>query len=268
MKRSIFTIVAVMLVTMLSYGQTKLSGTVVGTPDNLTGVGETVSTLFDGDFATGFDTGSEAKNEAWAGLDFGEGVYKKISSLRFALRIPGNLANIGLMKERLAGAKIYGANTVTIEDPTSNAVKADITDNLLYEIPLSIFDNVTVEEYVSVDISLNTDKSYRYILIFFDEASFGNCSEFEVYGTDGTTTDVEDLAVQSIAVYPNPSIGLFNVDVDNKAVYTVYNLSGVIVKKGTTTGAFELDLSNSAKGVYILEVETENGVVIERIVFQ
>lgn len=271
MKRLTFTIVSAMLMAIFSYGQTKLTGTVVGTPDNLAGVGETVATIFDGDFATGFDTGPTAKNDAWAGLDFGEGVQKNLDSIRFSIRIPGNLANIGLMKERLAGTKIYGANTLTVADPEANGMEADTTDNLLYVIPLSAFDTVTIEEWVNVKLLQNTEKSFRYILLFFDASSFGNISEFEVYGSEATVTAIStQRAPKPFNAFLSHEGLMIKSDKKVQASVEVYSMNGRLVAKQTqalNSGINQIKLSTTLDDntLYVLRMKAGNEVYSQKI---
>jgi len=76
-----------------------------------------------------------------------------------------------------------------------------------------------------------------------------------------------------IAVYPNPSNGIFNISSDNKldktASVEIYNLMGNIVMqfewKGENT---MINLRNSASGIYIMKVENENGVRFKKIIIQ
>jgi hypothetical protein len=94
-----------------------------------------------------------------------------------------------------------------------------------------------------------------------------------------TFVGVNELAVDlnSLSVYPNPSTGLFtfSLDIVNKQNITlkVYNAIGQVMSVtnyGKISGHFskEIDLSGLSKGVYILQVLGDNGVVYKKVVLQ
>lgn len=70
----------------------------------------------------------------------------------------------------------------------------------------------------------------------------------------------------SIRVYPVPSSGFINIEVINtnseQRIYRVYNLLGEIIhEKMSIQSHLMLDLSNAAKGFYLLTVTEENGLI-------
>lgn len=75
---------------------------------------------------------------------------------------------------------------------------------------------------------------------------------------------VLDRSYKNIAVYPNPSIGLFNIVVskelaDQNIAFSVYDLSGnrlYSMESKTSTRNIILDLSGFAPGMYYLRVQT------------
>ncbi len=270
MKRSIFTIVAVMLVTMLSYGQTKLSGTVVGTPDGLCFADKTTKEIFDGDFETAMDGTSAVTNDSWAGLDFGEGAQKNFDKIGFALRIPSN-PNLELMRDRLAGAKVYGANTLTVPDTTLNAMSADTLGNLLYILPRAALDTIEYNKFANIDLQLNTETAYRYILIFFDAGARGNCSEFEVYGSDATATAISSSkTLKSFNAFLSNDDLMISSDREVQATVEVYSISGALVAKRTLdlfNGNNKVDLSTALieNNLYVVRVKAGNDVYSQKL---
>lgn len=74
------------------------------------------------------------------------------------------------------------------------------------------------------------------------------------------------LASDSISVYPNPTKGLVSVDSASavKSI-TVYDTTGKQVSASKTNS---VDLSNQAKGVYLVQVQTENGLTSKKIVVE
>lgn len=74
------------------------------------------------------------------------------------------------------------------------------------------------------------------------------------------------LASNNISVYPNPTKGLVSVDSASavKSI-TVYDTTGKQVSASKTNS---VDLSNQAKGVYLVQVQTENGSTSKKIVVE
>jgi hypothetical protein len=79
--------------------------------------------------------------------------------------------------------------------------------------------------------------------------------------------------INPISVFPNPSNGKFNVDIDrsNSSVIDIYNLMGskvysAQIAKGQTTT--EIDLSNSAKGIYFVNVFDGTDNYTKKIIVQ
>jgi len=77
-----------------------------------------------------------------------------------------------------------------------------------------------------------------------------------------------------IKVYPNPSNGVFNIELENtKSIkqITVYNTLGQIVKTVSTKQAiktYKLDLSGNSKGLYFIGIEVDNTMVFKKVVLE
>ena len=79
----------------------------------------------------------------------------------------------------------------------------------------------------------------------------------------GLTMNIGELATPAlnIDVYPNPSNGLFNVNIyDADANVKIFNSLGqMILEKNHVTGNVSLDLSCRNPGLYIMRITDENG---------
>ncbi len=78
--------------------------------------------------------------------------------------------------------------------------------------------------------------------------------------------------LNSINVYPNPSEGLFEIDfgkiTGNKTI-TIYNLTGKQIFTSNTKNDFlELSLIEKSKGVYFLNIQTEQGNKNTKLILQ
>nr|WP_320020730.1 T9SS type A sorting domain-containing protein [uncultured Draconibacterium sp.] len=73
---------------------------------------------------------------------------------------------------------------------------------------------------------------------------------------------------QSLLVYPNPSEGVFNLELGNNGNYTarVFNLAGQEIWEQKVTGdnKVQIDLKNSASATYILEIIDQNESVLKK----
>ena len=89
--------------------------------------------------------------------------------------------------------------------------------------------------------------------IFF---SYDPCS---VDAINETTTD------NGVNVYPNPTNGLLNVDGCGTMHITVNNMLGQTLFETTTEDNAFLDLSGYGQGFYLIRIETENGVMVQKV---
>lgn len=116
----------------------------------------------------------------------------------------------------------------------------------------------------------------------FDPASVGAGSYAISYTTAGACpgTDMITLTVSvctgvqthaaaaTLSVYPNPSTGVFNLDlgVNSKSTVEVYNVIGAkVIAKEVNVQVSTLDMSGFEAGVYFLKVTTGNNKVTKKI---
>ncbi|MFN9116034.1 MAG: T9SS type A sorting domain-containing protein, partial [Bacteroidota bacterium] len=73
-----------------------------------------------------------------------------------------------------------------------------------------------------------------------------------------------------MTVYPNPSQGLFTLSVENDQLVgvSVHDAAGRLIRelKGPMNNSVLIDLSNAAKGIYSLQIETLNSNKNERVI--
>jgi hypothetical protein len=82
------------------------------------------------------------------------------------------------------------------------------------------------------------------------------------------TSITENESSFSYSIFPNPSDGIFYVNLDEvvSGTYSVYSISGSTILQGEITSSFDFDLSNFEKGLYLFEMKTEGGVDVRKIV--
>ena len=104
---------------------------------------------------------------------------------------------------------------------------------------------------------------------------------FHFLGTDGAETmidnikidfetgsSINDNATNQVSVYPNPSNGLVNVQVSEKSIVTLVDLTGRVIATYQVNGNETVSFNQAAAGVYILKVESKNHVSTHKLIVQ
>lgn len=84
-------------------------------------------------------------------------------------------------------------------------------------------------------------------------------------------TGLEETLASQVQVYPNPSTGLFGVQLtkNESAIVHVFDIQGkVILEEQKTTDRFMLDLSGYADGIYSLRITTSSGLTTKKLLLQ
>ena len=78
-------------------------------------------------------------------------------------------------------------------------------------------------------------------------------------------TDIEENTDKNIDVYPNPTNGLLNIEGQGTMHITVSNLLGQKLQEVTAEGSIVLDLGRFESSLYLVRIETENGVMTQKV---
>ena len=81
--------------------------------------------------------------------------------------------------------------------------------------------------------------------------------------------DIEEIETdnESLLVYPNPTNGKFNVEARNITEVEVLNVVGQNVATYIVNGdSCEIDMTGFNTGMYFINVKTENGTMIKKII--
>lgn len=131
--------------------------------------------------------------------------------------------------------------------------------------------------YVEFEDVFDANKTYYWRVKALKEGNV--CGE--VLSTSfrtGTVTGISEIKeVLAYTISPNPiSAGeILNINIETNetfdAVINVYNLSGQKIKEVNTTFGFgttnqQLSVSDMSEGMYIISIESENGVLTEKVV--
>lgn len=86
--------------------------------------------------------------------------------------------------------------------------------------------------------------------------------------SDGLTLSKEDVkSIKSYTLYPNPVSDILTVSNTLKGRYTLYNLTGALVKTiDSKSNEVKIPIHNLSSGVYFLKIPTQKGINIEKII--
>lgn len=96
-------------------------------------------------------------------------------------------------------------------------------------------------------------------------------TDFTVAGADLdvdivlSASAVEELALD-LNVYPNPSKGLFNVDVSKEVSLEVFDITGRVLTSKVVNGSEQIQVRDA--GVYFFRFSNENGSVTKKVIVQ
>ena len=105
----------------------------------------------------------------------------------------------------------------------------------------------------------NVNQYYKVTAV--NTVSGGNHCESSPINVHVTTDGIEEIA-GDISVYPNPTNGIVNIKAEGIKNIVVMNSLG---QKVFETVENQIDLSQFGNGLFMLRIETENGVSVQRI---
>ena len=82
-------------------------------------------------------------------------------------------------------------------------------------------------------------------------------------------TGMNTLDADKLSLYPNPATDGFYIDTKyNSTAVSIYDLSGTLVLAKSVTGKTYIDITALPQGIYIVKINTENGVAEKKLVKQ
>ncbi|HTF03980.1 MAG TPA: T9SS type A sorting domain-containing protein, partial [Bacteroidia bacterium] len=133
----------------------------------------------------------------------------------------------------------------------------------------------TANQWRLETVALGAYQSYSNVMIKFRHTTdYENQLYIDDINIQNTTGVESTMLANEINLFPNPSTGIVNLDVNllsrDNLVINVNNAIGQRVTQvsdnNTYGGRYTLDLSNEPNGVYFIEVQTGTEVVTRRIV--
>lgn len=82
-----------------------------------------------------------------------------------------------------------------------------------------------------------------------------------------TGIDANVTIINNIAVYPNPSNGIFNIQLPVAADVEVTNVLGkVVLSTKVNEGNYQLNLGNNVNGIYFVKINAEGKTKTVKII--
>jgi PKD repeat protein len=96
------------------------------------------------------------------------------------------------------------------------------------------------------------------------------CSFSSTYTVDCPVGIADIFSKSSFNIYPNPSSGIFNIEINSNqnTIVEVYNLLGEEIISNSFTNSSVIDLSGKSSGIYIIKVSADGVSKMKRIIMQ
>ncbi len=114
-------------------------------------------------------------------------------------------------------------------------------------------------DYECAFVIKNTDDEILY--------TSGELSDgiFLTYDNQCEHTSVAEVSENNVSLYPNPTDGIVNIESTGTMTISVMNMLGQKVIETTATDNANIDLSGFESGIYMVRIETENGIKTEKV---
>lgn len=124
----------------------------------------------------------------------------------------------------------------------------------------------------SVDIAYDVCETAdgAYVIAGYSESMDGDVTSNHGGGdcwlikVNSMSVGLEEIVPETLVVAPNPSAGVFNfLNVADESFISIYSLTGALVMEAEMMqGNHQIDLSNTAKGIYYYKIEDKKGSIV------
>ncbi len=120
--------------------------------------------------------------------------------------------------------------------------------------------------FITVDSTNTGIGTAEYYVIVTDSNTCINSDTIMISFIICTSID-NNLEENIIKIYPNPTSGIFTIEGKNIQAVEVTNVNGQIIKQlSIENEQLSIDLSEQAKGIYIIKVTTDKGIAVGKVV--
>ena len=186
-------------------------------------------------------------------------------------------ANIKRSKVTSSAKEIISFNcTGIVGNATINNSNATVNLTVVSSINVkAIIPNISVSNFASINPASGVAQDFTNPVTYTVTAQDASIKKWTVTITKQSTGIVDVSIANTISIYPNPSNGNINVDLSkiqsetiqiqllNYAGQTVYESS--LIRKNDKE---LLSLSHLSKGIYMVRINTEQGLIIKKIILE
>ena len=150
----------------------------------------------------------------------------------------------------------------------------NVEDNV---VTLSWTENADADEYIvrrdGVEVAVQSETTfteelskgiYTYSVVARNGSNYSFPS-FIVANID--MVSVKEMPTMNVAVYPNPTTGVVNVDIEENFDVVIYNYQGQVMMKLNDNNR-QIDLSGLSTGIYFLEIRTDDSAIVKKIMLR
>jgi hypothetical protein len=83
---------------------------------------------------------------------------------------------------------------------------------------------------------------------------------------EGPLLEIKDFNSQKAMIYPNPSNGIVNIENKNLRKILIYDITGKKIREMTASS--QIDLSDISKGIYLIKLISDKGILVEKIILE
>ncbi len=211
--------------------------------------GTTIFTGIEYELAKSFTMSAEGFYDTTATIDVDANKTIEVSMNHICYSVSFNVEDVD--DNALEGVNVSFNSTNQLTDSEGSTTFTDVIpgDGLSYTL--------TKDGYNDITSSLNLTNSNVSLNI-----------------TMTSSVGIESLSDLGISIYPNPSNGVFNVDLQSKMLgnidLKIYNVNGQIVysKSISNTKKNYIDIREQASGIYYLVIKSEKGVFNTKVVLE
>lgn len=205
-------------------------------------------------------TTKTASAELWAGttistnLGFASVIPFTATNHKMQVNVYSPDANIPVRLK----AEVHGQPTQSVETEAITTV-ANAWETLVFDF----------DAQASGTAAFNPAFQYDMASIFFNFGTTGAVAGEKTYYFD--QVDIYDITVGEnnkieksfLDLFPNPTSSKLKVNVNNNAIFNIYDLSGRRIQLGKVENN-TIDVSSLNNGIYIIQINTENGLFSSR----
>ncbi len=257
------------------------------------GVGNILTTgWFTG--TTDFDPGASIFNLSTAGVAANNCYILKLTSLGnfvWAKQITGPISSFGEgssinvdVSNNIYTTGLFGGTqdfdpgigTYTLTTPGYDVFisKLDVSGNFIWAgqiggttAQLSVYSTVDASSNIYTIGSFTNTVDFDCGVGTYTMTSSGGTDIFIHKMSQSTVGIKENLIEKGFSIYPNPSLGLFNITLDSPTHITITNILGEeILSKQLASGIQTLDISNQTPGMYFVTINQEGKTSVTKLI--